>query len=90
MIFATALSSTAIAGIQPKFDSYMKRYTEIIELLEKKKASLKPAEYNKYNNELETSRQKMYNGAGSMNRLEYYTFADNEFGKLEAIEKKIK
>ena len=90
VIFAATLSSTAMAGIQPKFDEFMKRYNTISSSLEKKKASLKPAEYNKYSNELEASRQKMYNGAGSMDRGTYYGMADGEFKKLDQIESKLK
>ena len=59
LIFATILCSSAMAGIQPKFDSYMARYNEISSNLEKKKASLKPADYNKLSSELENSRQKI-------------------------------
>lgn len=92
IIFLLSLFITipAYAGIQPKFDSYMKRHAEVTSLLEKKKSSIKPAEYTKFSNEIEASRQKMYQGAGSMERGQYYAFGDAELKKLDQIEQKIK
>lgn len=90
LLLSLTLSTPALAGIQPKFDEFMKRYNQISANLEKKKASLKPADYNKFSNELEASRQKMYSGAGSMDRGTYYGLADGEFKKLDQIESKIK
>lgn len=89
-LLALFITIPAYAGIQPKFDSYMKRHAEVASLLEKKKSTLKPADYNKFSNDIEASRQKMYQGAGTMVRTDYYTFGDAELKKLDQIEQKIK
>jgi len=89
-LLALFITIPAYAGIQPKFESFMKRHAEVTSLLEKKKSSLKPADYNKFSNEIEASRQKMYQGAGTMQRTDYYTFGDAELKKLDQIEQKIK
>lgn len=89
-LLALFLTVPAYAGIQPKFDSFMKRHAEVTTLLEKKKSSIKPADYNKFSNEIEASRQKMYQGAGTMQRTDYYTLGDAELKKLDQIEQKLK
>ena len=58
-LLALFITIPAYAGIQPKFDSYMKRHAEVTSLLEKKKSSLKPADYNKFSNEIEHSEQSL-------------------------------
>lgn len=90
IIVTMILWSGAYAGPQGQqiFDIYMKRHAEVSSALEKNKSNMKAADYNKFINDLEASRQKMYS---SFTDIVSITNANTtEMSRLDTLEGKIK
>ena len=65
-------------------------WDRISQHLEAKKATLAPATYKKLSAELMSSRTRMSDGTGRMDREKYYGFAEGELKKIEQIDSQIK
>ena len=87
--FLTLGILNAAAGIQPKYDAFIAQYSELTAMLEARKASLK-GEYPRLKSQLESARQAMYAGSTKMERQAYYTFADQQQKKLDAVRAKLR
>ncbi len=88
-----AVSTSALAGIQPATDKYLALSDSISTNLEKKKATLSPDIYSKLSSELAASRARMIKSkseAWKVSRQEFYVIADAETKIIESIGAQVK